>query len=162
MKKSALVRDFEDELRLFTLYEENVKNINEDLEYIENKIFSVKNANPTSFSTGKGNDTNSVEEKLLNLLAKKDRLSKQLISIESEYIRTKSKLKGLNDEEMKFIELRYFKGYKLEKMEKLLYKDKANISRELDRILLKILENRYGKIIWFTKKSQQKAGYLML
>lgn len=147
MKKSAFLKDFEEELRLFAINEENIKNINEDLEYIESQIYSVKNANPTSYNSGKGSDTNSTEEKLLNLLAKKDRLSKQLIIIENEYVRTKNKLSCLNDDEFRIIELRFFKNCKLEKMEKILYKDKANISREIDKILLKLLEKRYGKII---------------
>ncbi len=147
MKKSAFVKDFEEELRLFAINENNVKNINEDLEDIENKIYSVKNANPTAYNSGSGSDINSTEDKLLNLLAKKDRLSKQLIIIENEYVRTKNKLNCLTDEEYRIIELRYFKNYKLEKMEKILYKDKANISREIDKILLKLLETRYGKII---------------
>lgn len=147
MKKNAFVKDFEDELKLFQIHEENVKNINEELEYIENKIYSVKNANPTSYSSGKGSDTNSTEEKLINLFAKQDRLSKQLISIENEYVRTKSKISCLNEEELKLIELRYFKGYKVEKIARILFIDKSNVSRELDRILLKMLENRYGKLI---------------
>lgn len=147
MKKSAFLKDFEEELRIFSYHEENVKSINEELEIIDSKIYNVKNANPTSFSTGKGNDTNSIEEKLINLLARQDRLSKQLISIESEYVRTKSKLSCLTPEEYKLIELRYFKNYKLEKMEKILFKDKSNISRDLDRILFKILERQYGKIV---------------
>lgn len=147
MKKSAFLKDFEEELRIFSYHEENVKSINEELEIIDNKIYNVKNANPTSYSTGKGNDTNSIEEKLINLLARQDRLSKQLISIESEYVRTKSKLSCLTSEEYKLIELRYFKNYKLEKMEKILFKDKSNISRDLDRVLFKILERQYGKIV---------------
>lgn len=147
MKKSAFLKDFEEELRIFSYHEENVKSINEELEIIDNKIYNVKNANPTSYSTGKGNHTNSIEEKLINLLARQDRLSKQLISIESEYVRTKSKLSCLTPEEYKLIELRYFKNYKLEKMEKILFKDKSNISRDLDRILFKILERQYGKIV---------------
>lgn len=147
MKKSVFLKDFEEELRIFSYHEENVKSINEELEIIDNKIYNVKNANPTSYSTGKGNDTNSIEEKLINLLARQDRLSKQLISIESEYVRTKSKLSCLTAEEYRLIELRYFKNYKLEKMEKILFKDKSNISRDLDRVLFKILERQYGKIV---------------
>lgn len=147
MKKSAFLKDFEEELRIFSYHEENVKSINEELEIIDNKIYNVKNANPTSYSTGKGNDTNSIEEKLINLLARQDRLSKQLISIENEYVRTKSKLSCLTAEEYRLIELRYFKNYKLEKMEKILFKDKSNISRDLDRVLFKILERQYGKIV---------------
>lgn len=147
MKKSAFLKDFEEELRIFSYHEENVKSINEELEIIDSKIYNVKNANPTSYSTGKGNDTNSIEEKLINLLARQDRLSKQLISIESEYVRTKSKLSCLTPEEYKLIELRYFKNYKLEKMEKILFKDKSNISRDLDKVLFKILERQYGKIV---------------
>lgn len=147
MKKNAFLKDFEEELRIFSYHEENVKSINEELEIIDNKIYNVKNANPTSYSTGKGNDTNSIEEKLINLLARQDRLSKQLISIESEYVRTKSKLSCLTEEEYRLIELRYFKNYKLEKMEKILFKDKSNISRDLDRVLFKILERQYGKIV---------------
>lgn len=147
MKKSAFLKDFEEELRIFSYHEENVKSINEELEIIDSKIYNVKNANPTSYSTGKGNDTNSIEEKLINLLVRQDRLSKQLISIESEYVRTKSKLSCLTPEEYKLIELRYFKNYKLEKMEKILFKDKSNISRDLDKVLFKILERQYGKIV---------------
>lgn len=147
MKKSAFLKDFEEELRIFSYHEENVKSINEELEIIDNKIYNVKNANPTSYSTGKGNDTNSIEEKLINLLARQDRLSKQLISIESEYLITKSKLSCLTDDEYRLIELRYFKNYKFEKMEKILFKDKSNISRDLDRVLFKILERQYGKIV---------------
>nr|DAX69046.1 MAG TPA: Protein of unknown function (DUF1492) [Caudoviricetes sp.] len=147
MKKSAFLKDFEEELRIFSYHEENVKSINEELEIIDNKIYNVKNANPTSYSTGKGNDTNSIEEKLINLLARQDRLSKQLISIENEYLRTKSKLSCLTADEYRLIELRYFKNYKLEKMEKILFKDKSNISRDLDRVLFKILERQYGKIV---------------
>lgn len=80
-------------------------------------------------------------------MAKQDRLSKQLIKLENEYIRIKNKLSVLNQEEMKLIEYRYFKNYKFEKMAKILYKDKGNISRDIEKILFKILENRYGKII---------------
>lgn len=146
MKKNAFVKDFEDELRLFSIHEENIKNINEELEYIDSKIYGVKNANPTSYKTGEG-DINTIEDKLLNLLAKQDRLTKQLMIIKNEHSRVKKILSCLNEEEYKILDLRFFKNYKFEKLEKLLFKDKANISREIDRILLKVLEKRYGKLI---------------
>lgn len=146
MKKNAFVKDFEDELRLFSIHEENIKNINEELEYIDSKIYSVKNANPTSYKTGEG-DINTIEDKLINLLAKQDRLTKQLMIIKNEHSRVKKILSCLNEEEYKILDLRFFKNYKFEKLEKLLFKDKANISREIDRILLKVLEKRYGKLI---------------
>ncbi|WP_185702426.1 MULTISPECIES: hypothetical protein, partial [unclassified Desulfovibrio] len=97
--------------------EETLQNISERLEYIESELTNVGSSNPTSYSSG-SSDYNVVENKRLNLLSEQIALSQQLKKVEYEYLEIKKGLSYLNKEELELIDLKYFKKWDVEKIEK--------------------------------------------
>lgn len=146
MNKDIFVAAFEKKLYHYSHKEETLQNISERLEYIESELTNVGSSNPTSstsYSSG-SSDYNVVENKRLNLLSEQIALSQQLKKVEYEYLEIKKGLSYLNKEELELIDLKYFKKWDVEKIEKSKFISRSVIYDKLNKALLKMTERLVG------------------
>ena len=143
MNKDIFVAAFEKKLYHYSHEEETLQNISERLEYIESELTNIGSSNPTSDSSG-SSDYNVVENKRLNLLSEQIALSQQLKKVEYEYLEIKKGLSYLNKEELELIDLKYFKKWDVEKIEKSKFISRSVIYDKLNKALLKMTERLVG------------------
>lgn len=143
MNKDIFVAAFEKKLYHYSHKEEILQNISERLEYIESELTNIGSSNPTSYSSG-SSDYNVVENKRLNLLSEQIALSQQLKKVEYEYLEIKKGLSYLNKEELELIDLKYFKKWDVEKIEKSKFISRSVIYDKLNKALLKMTERLVG------------------
>lgn len=143
MNKDIFVATFEKKLYHYSYKEETLQNISERLEYIESELTNVGSPNSTSYSSG-NSDYNVVENKRLNLLSEQIALSQQLKKVEYEYLEIKKGLSYLSKEELELIDLKYFKKWDVEKIEKHKFISRSVIYDKLNKALLKMTEKLVG------------------
>lgn len=143
MNKDIFVAAFEKKLYHYSHKEETLQNISERLEYIESELTNVGSSNLTSYSS-RSSDYNVVENKRLNLLSEQIALSQQLKKVEYEYLEIKKGLSYLSKEELELIDLKYFKKWDVEKIEKHKFISRSVIYDKLNKALLKMTERLVG------------------
>lgn len=140
----VFTKSVEEDLRLYPLLEEAIQNINDELEWIENKLEGVGSSNPSTFRSG-GSDYNIVENSRAELITKKEKLADILKANEKEYILIKRGFKYLTDEQLEYIKLKYFENKSLREIARLKYTNKNDVASKLNKALNKIIYTRYGK-----------------
>ena len=80
----------------------------------------------------------------MNLLSEQIALSQQLKKVEYEYLEIKKGLSYLNKEELELIDLKYFKKWDVEKIEKSKFISRSVIYDKLNKALLKMTERLVG------------------
>ena len=138
--KSPFYANIKNKLRCYPKLKKADENIKDELEEIE---CTSRSANPTLYNFG-SSDFNSTEQSLVELLSRKRILDEQLMKNKKSYDDISKMLKFLTNEELSFIELKFFEGYTYEKIGEIKYCDKSTAQRDV--AVLKILEGLYGDI----------------